>query len=186
KARGRYDEEENIQKKAKDYLDRYAFSYERFTEQQKSRLEAVERLRKVRSEVSKELSYRYGLADSELEFITDAWLQIIECRRVLKWTYAYGYYLPKSEKDKTDLFGYMQDKAESELETLHRCARVELQTFLKENCDEPKESLNSFRRKLVDLTSVTRIYFENLVRALENGLSNGESQFGADMCSSIF
>ncbi|KAI3899259.1 hypothetical protein MKW92_035670 [Papaver armeniacum] len=176
KARGRYDEEENIQKKAKDYLDRYAFYYERFTEQQKSRLEAVERLRKVRSEVLKELSYRYGLSDSELEFITDAWLQIIECRRVLKWTYAYGYYLPKSEKEKTDLFGYMQDKAESELETLHRCARVELQTFLKENYDKPKESLNYFRRKLVDLTSVTRTYFENLVRALENGLSNGESQ----------
>ena len=30
---------------------------------------------------------------SQLKFITDAWSQVVECRRVLKWTYAYGYYM---------------------------------------------------------------------------------------------
>lgn len=29
---------------------------------------------------------------SQLKFITDAWSQVVDCRRVLKWTYAYGYY----------------------------------------------------------------------------------------------
>ncbi|KAI3866543.1 hypothetical protein MKW92_019270, partial [Papaver armeniacum] len=172
RARGRYDEEENIQRKAKDYLDRYGFYYRRFAEYQNSRLEAVERLQKMQSDILKEVSHRYGLTDSELEFITDAWLQIIECRRVLKWTYAYGYYLPKSEKVKTDLFGYMQDKAESELETLYRCTLVELRSCIKKYNDEHKKEFNSFRRKLVNMTSVTRMSFENLVRALENGLSN--------------
>ncbi|XP_026431641.1 probable E3 ubiquitin-protein ligase ARI8 [Papaver somniferum] len=87
KARGQYEEEENIQKKAKDYLDRYSFYYKRFAEHHKKRVKAVECLRKMRS-VLKELRDIYGLSDSELEFITDAWQQIIECRRVLKWTYA--------------------------------------------------------------------------------------------------
>lgn len=37
-------------------------------------------------------------------------LQIIECRRVLKWTYAYGYYLPNHENAKRQLFEYLQGK----------------------------------------------------------------------------
>lgn len=32
--------------------------------------------------------------------------QIIECRRVLKWTYAYGYYL--DDKVKSEFFEYLQ------------------------------------------------------------------------------
>lgn len=35
-------------------------------------------------------------------------LQIVECRRVLKWTYAYGYYLPEHEHAKRQFFEYLQ------------------------------------------------------------------------------
>lgn len=35
-------------------------------------------------------------------------LQIVECRRVLKWTYAYGYYLPEHEHAKRQFFEYVQ------------------------------------------------------------------------------
>lgn len=35
-------------------------------------------------------------------------LQIVECRRVLKWTYAYGYYLPENEHAKRQFFEYLQ------------------------------------------------------------------------------
>jgi ariadne-1 len=28
---------------------------------------------------------------SQLKFVTDALAQIVECRRILKWTYGYGY-----------------------------------------------------------------------------------------------
>ncbi|XP_026442988.1 probable E3 ubiquitin-protein ligase ARI8 [Papaver somniferum] len=172
KAKGRYDEEENIQNKAKDYLDRYALFYGKFTEHQRSRLKAGERMRKMQSEVLKELSNRYLLPETQLGFITDAWLQIIECRRFVKWTYAYGYYLPNREKFKRKIFGYWQHEAESMLETLHQCAEVELQTYLKEcyDEDEPKKDFDAFHIKLVCLTSVTRKYFENLARALENGV----------------
>ena len=46
------------------------------------------------------LSDQRGATKAELKFITDAWLQTIECRRVLKWTYAYGYYLPEDGEKK--------------------------------------------------------------------------------------
>lgn len=38
------------------------------------------------------------------------WIQIVECRRVLKWTYAYGYYLPDDDVAKKNFFEYSQGK----------------------------------------------------------------------------
>nr|GEX92809.1 hypothetical protein [Tanacetum cinerariifolium] len=42
-----------------------------------------------------------------------AWLQRVECRRVLKWTYAYGFYIPEKEKEKKALFEFLQGQAEN-------------------------------------------------------------------------
>ncbi|KAI5350799.1 hypothetical protein L3X38_003690 [Prunus dulcis] len=71
--------------------------------------------------------------ESQLKFITDTW----QCRRVLKWTYAYGYYLPENEHAKRQFFECLQAKrqffeclqgeAVSGLERLHQCALLKLQ-----------------------------------------------------------
>ncbi|KAI3911170.1 hypothetical protein MKW92_033379 [Papaver armeniacum] len=172
KAGGAYDEEEKIKKKAKDYLDRYTFYYERFAENQKSRIKAIQSLQITDSEDLVKLRDKYNWPETKLVFITDAWRQIIECRRVLKWTYAYGYYLPQSELVKKQFFQYAQGEAESCLERLHQCAEQELQTYLKEDkSDDAPQDLDKFQVKLVSLTRVTGTYFDNLIRALENGLS---------------
>ncbi|KAI3900436.1 hypothetical protein MKW92_009626, partial [Papaver armeniacum] len=176
KAGGVYDEEEKIKKKAKDYLDRYMFYFERYAENHKSRLKAVESLKKIQSEDIPKLSERYFLPETQLGYITDAWQQIIECRRVLKWSYAYGFYLPQSEHAKKNIFDYSQGEAESWLERLHQCAEQELQTYLKQDKSDDatevysSEDFETFHQKLLTLTKATRTYFENLVRALENGL----------------
>ncbi|KAI3986143.1 hypothetical protein MKX01_027414 [Papaver californicum] len=172
---GIYDEEEKIKKKAKDFLDRYAFYYERFAENQKSRLKAIESLKKIQSEDLAKLSDIYHLPETDLAYITDAWGQIIECRRVLKWSYAYGYYLPQSEPAKKHFFDHLQGAAESRLERLHQCAEQELQTYIKKvkvNAPAREDFKLSFRIKLLDLTTFTRNYFKNLIHALENGLSD--------------
>ncbi|KAF5197747.1 Ibr domain-containing protein, partial [Thalictrum thalictroides] len=59
-------------------------------------LELAPRLLEELMKIEK-LSHKQCQLESQLKFITEAWLQIIECRRVLKWTYAYGYYLPEHE-----------------------------------------------------------------------------------------
>ena len=38
----------------------------------------------------------HGFAIIELQFLYDALRQVRACRRVLKWTYVYGYYLDDS------------------------------------------------------------------------------------------
>ncbi|CAG7900203.1 unnamed protein product [Brassica rapa] len=172
KQEGRYDEAEKRREMAKNSLERYTHYYERWASNQTSRQKAMVDLEKARSEKIEKLSDIHGTPESQLKCITEAWLQIIECRRVLKWTYAYGYYLP--DHDKKQFFEYLQGEAESGLERLHKCVEKELEVFLV--AEGPSDDFNHFRTKLTGLTSITKTYFENLVKALENGLADVDSQ----------
>ncbi|KAM5564781.1 putative E3 ubiquitin-protein ligase ARI8 [Rosa sericea] len=159
------------QKKLKEYLDRYLHYYERWANNQSSKEKAVESLEEVRTKHIMELIRKQQyLSELELNFIIDAWQQIIECRQVLRWSYAYGYYMPEDERLKADLFEHLQGHAEYSLERLHKCAETELQPFLASE-EELKESFHEFRLKLENMTRATKDYFKKLVTALENGLS---------------
>ncbi|CAN1262153.1 Probable E3 ubiquitin-protein ligase ARI8 [Linum perenne] len=173
KQEGAYDDAEKRREMAKNSLERYTHYYERWATNQSSRQKAMADLHQTQTVHLEKLSDNQCQPESQLKFITEAWLQIVECRRVLKWTYAYGYYLPEYEHAKRQFFEYLQGEAESGLERLHQCVEKELQVYL--NSEGPSKDFNEFRTKLAGLTSVTRNYFENLVRALENGLSDVDS-----------
>ncbi|GAB2265685.1 Probable E3 ubiquitin-protein ligase ari8 [Dionaea muscipula] len=170
KQEGLYDEAEKRREMAKNSLERYTHYYERWASNQSSRQKAQGDLQQMQTVTLGKLSDIHMEPETQLQFIVEAWQQVIECRRVLKWTYAYGYYLPEHEHAKRQFFEYLQGEAEINLERLHQCAEKELQLYL--NDKQPYTDFNSFRTKLVGLTSITRSYFEKLVRALENGLSN--------------
>ncbi|KAG6477854.1 hypothetical protein ZIOFF_061286 [Zingiber officinale] len=142
---------------------------------------ALSDLQSMQNEKLEKLSVRQSQPESHLKFMIEAWLQIVECRRVLKWTYAYGYYLPEHEHAKRQFFEYLQGEAESGLERLHQCAEKELQVYL--DAETPMKDFDDFRTKLAGLTSVTRNYFENLVRALETGLKDVGSSNSQATCS---
>ncbi|KAG5530856.1 hypothetical protein RHGRI_025719 [Rhododendron griersonianum] len=207
KQEGAYDETERRREMAKNSLERYTHYYERWATNQSSRQKALADLHQMQTVNLEKLSDKQSQPESQLKFITEAWLQnvnvlvaggrfttitatttttttsiiiiaivaiIVECRRVLKWTYAYGYYLPEPEHAKRQFFEYLQGEAEAGLERLHQCAEKDVQAYL--GPEPPPTDFNDFRTKLAGLTSVTRNYFENLVRALENGLSDVDSQ----------
>ncbi|KAH9727700.1 putative E3 ubiquitin-protein ligase ARI7 [Citrus sinensis] len=173
KQQGDYDETERRREMAKNSLEKYTHYYERWASNQSSRQKALADLHQMQTVHLEKLSDIQCTPESQLKFIIDAWLQIVECRRVLKWTYAYGYYLPEHEHAKRQFFEYLQGEAESGLERLHQCAEKELLQFL--NDESQSKEFNDFRTKLAGLTSVTKNYFENLVRALENGLADVDS-----------
>ncbi|XP_073299636.1 probable E3 ubiquitin-protein ligase ARI8 isoform X1 [Primulina huaijiensis] len=174
KQEGVYDDDERRREMAKNSLERYTHYYERWASNQSSRQKALADLQQMQSIHLEKLSEVQSQPESQLKFIIEAWQQIGECRRVLKWTYAYGYYLPEKEHAKRQFFEYLQGDAEAGLERLHQCAEKELMNYI--NSDGASKDFNDFRTKLAGLTSVTRNYFENLVRALENGLSDVDSQ----------
>lgn len=174
---GVYDEDEKRRKLARILLERYTHYYERWATNQSSRQKALADLEEMQDVHIEKLSDKQCQPESQLKFIIEAWQQIVECRRVLKWTYAYGYYIPQDEDAKREFFEYLQGEAESGLERLHQCAEKELEPYL--HSEGPLKEFNDFRTKLAGLTSVTRNYFENLVRALENGLSDVDSEAAA-------
>ncbi|XP_030527751.1 probable E3 ubiquitin-protein ligase ARI8 [Rhodamnia argentea] len=182
KQEGAYDEAERRREMAKNSLERYTHYYERWASNQSSRQKALADLHQMQTVHLDILSDAQCQPESQLKFIIEAWQQIVECRRVLKWTYAYGYYLAEYEHAKKQFFEYLQGEAESGLERLHQCAEKELHQFLDD--ESPSSNFNDFRTKLAGLTSVTRNYFENLVRALENGLSDVESHGGCSRAAS--
>ncbi|XP_074281495.1 putative E3 ubiquitin-protein ligase ARI7 [Silene latifolia] len=182
KQEGLYDADEAIREMAKNSLERYTHYFERWESNQKSRVKAIGDLHQMRTVHLEKLSNKLKEPESQLRFILEAWQQIIECRRVLKWTYAYGYYFPQNETAKKHLFEYLQGEAEAGLERLHQCAEKDLSEYTvsenetEETQAQARENFKSFRPKLTGLTSVTRSYFENLMRALENGLEDVNSQ----------
>ncbi|KAK1426350.1 hypothetical protein QVD17_15021 [Tagetes erecta] len=182
KQEGAYDESERRREMAKNSLERYTHYYERWATNQSSRQKALADLHQMQTVHLAKLSEKQCQPETQLKFIIEAWLQIVECRRVLKWTYAYGYYLPEQELAKRQFFEYLQGEAEAGLERLHQCAEKELNTYLNE--DGSQDEFNNFRTKLAGLTSVTRNYFENLVRALENGLADVDAHGASSKTSS--
>ncbi|KAF5178135.1 E3 ubiquitin-protein ligase arih1 [Thalictrum thalictroides] len=167
------DESENRKQMAKKLLDKYTHYYERWEANQKSLVKAKEDLQQMKSVYIQRLTFNQCQLEFQLQFIIQAWKQIIECRRVLKWTYAYGYYLPEHEHTKRHFFEYLQGEAESGLERLHHCAEKDLQLYLQ--AEGPSQDFNEFRTKLVHLTIVTGNYFEKLVKALQGGLADVDS-----------
>ncbi|KAF9615083.1 hypothetical protein IFM89_021654 [Coptis chinensis] len=159
---------EKRRKMAKQLIDKYTHYYERWLANRLSRQKAVGDLKQMQDVNMEKLGKNQCQTLLQLKFITEAWLQIIECRRVLEWTYAYGYYVPEHEHKKRELFECLQGHAEFELERLHLCAEKELQVYL--NAEAPSEDFNNFRAKLKCFTNTTCNYFKNLVQALENGL----------------
>lgn len=182
KQEGVYDEAERRREMAKNSLERYTHYYERWATNQSSRQKAMMDFHQMQTVHLGTLSDAQKQPESQLKFVLEAWQQIVECRRVLKWTYAYGYYLPEEEQTKKQFFEYLQGEAEAGLERLHQCAEKELQVYL--NPENAAKDFNDFRTKLAGLTSVTRTFFENLVRALENGLADVDSSGASSKASS--
>ncbi len=154
---------------AKTYVRKYNHYYGRWAANNMSMLKAIADLHEVETEQIVKLSEKQGKPQIEFWFLVEAWKQIVECRRVLKWTYAYGYYLPEDEDAKKRLFEFLQGEAEVGLERLHGYAEKEVRQIL--YADGLSENYKEFEVTLKSLTRVTRKYFEELVRALENGLS---------------
>ncbi|PRQ22802.1 putative aminoacyltransferase, E1 ubiquitin-activating enzyme [Rosa chinensis] len=170
---------ETARKRAKKYLERYIHHYERWENNGRSKGKAIEDFDKVKTEHIKQLGeIHVNTKEHDYDFIIEAWQQIIECRQVLRWTYAYGYYMPQDAYAKKHLFECLQGHAEFSLERLHNCAESELQQFLVLSPSAASETFKEFKTKLVGLTKVTGTYFKRLVTALEEGLPE-TSRYGA-------
>lgn len=92
--------------KAKAELERYLHYYQRFHNHDQSAKYAARQ---------KEAAEKKLLEQAELEHLVHALLQVIDCRRVLKYTYVMGYFLSEDSKLR-GLFEYHQEMLEKNTE----------------------------------------------------------------------
>ncbi|KAL6773642.1 hypothetical protein ACKKBG_A21960 [Auxenochlorella protothecoides x Auxenochlorella symbiontica] len=125
---GELDEREMQREQAKQSLERYMHYWQRWAENDRAKAKALTHLIKFRERQQEPLSEITATPSSQLKFVEDAWKQVIDCRRILKWTYAEGYYkFTKEDGKKEDLaaeqherfFVFNQGQAEHYLERLH-------------------------------------------------------------------
>ena len=159
---------EEKREKAQNELKKYMFFYERFNNHLKAEKHAKEMEPKINILVGK-LNVEKLYPISELDFLYEALKEVIKWRKVLKWTYAYGYYL-ENEKEKA-LFEDSQEQLEKNCDRLHEYLEQDFEPFLnEENLD--KKPFYQYKSNLVTCYKVTKQFYENLLDGLENGLLN--------------
>lgn len=170
--------------RAKNSLERYTHYFERWINHNAAHRKALSDIRHTSDEWLRQLGEHHGVDPNQLRFIVDALRQVAECRRVLKWTYAFAYYrfmpedgaegaLPPGLERKKEFFEFIQGEAEAQLELLTEEAETELKKQF-EMPDHARLSFSDFRSAISSLTDVTRKYFGTLVSELEHGLPGGE------------
>ncbi|XP_047943906.1 probable E3 ubiquitin-protein ligase ARI11 [Salvia hispanica] len=109
--------------------------------------------------------------DGKLGFVAVAWEQIVACRRVLKWSCAFGYHVAEAA-----LLEYLRGEAEAAVGMLQRCAE---EAMGDEGVYVDEGKLKGFEVRILDLTRVMRRCFDTLVSASENWLTEvGSSKTG--------
>jgi len=152
--------EGNAAEKAKAELDRYLHYYQRYHGHDhslkfaSSRLEQAERRMVERQEAQKSTWI-------DVQFLKQAAEQVIECRRILKYTYVLGYFLEDNTPEK-QLFEHHQEMLEKNTDTLH------------EFTEKPLEDID--RTKVVNLTRVTERFASSLLSSIIGGVVQSDEE----------
>ncbi|KAL5206085.1 hypothetical protein ABZP36_034294 [Zizania latifolia] len=173
---GKLNKEDERRRQAKASLNRYLHHYERWAANHRSLHVVLNDMEKLESSELGKMADALAVPVTELGFLSEAYEQIADGRRVLRWAHAYGYYLhPVRDRTKRKLFDYLQEQANSSLERLHGCAERERRELfgvgdIRAGAID-SETYSSYREKVTRLTKVTRNYFENLVKAFQTDLA---------------
>ena len=160
-------QDESARAAAKHHLDRYMHFFERFNNNNRARKFADRSMAEI--QVKRELLHEVkGYRIEETVYMVEAAKCIIDSRRVLKWTYVFGYYLENEQE--RPLFQNLQEMLEKFTETLHELVETPLDKFLQEGV--PRKEFDDHRALITNLLSSTDTYKNNLLEGIDNGLTN--------------
>ncbi|GAW80780.1 hypothetical protein, conserved [Plasmodium gonderi] len=93
-------------------------------------------------------------------------IQTIRCRKILKWSYAFAYFVEWKDENKKYLFEYHQGQLEKNLDTLQRKTEsIDLAQFLNPNLDV------KIVREIDELTKTVDVFFKNVCDFIESTFS---------------
>lgn len=161
--------EEKKRADIKTELNKYMWYFERFNNHEKAQRIASQEQLGAMEEKMQLLHDMKNYPIGEVEFLKLGAEQVITCRRVLKWTYAFGYYLESGPEK--NLFEHLQEKLEENTEHLHELVEKPLDPFLDPEVLD-KSPFYQYKSDLTNYTQVTKKFLENLLEGIENGLTS--------------
>ncbi|CDJ32882.1 IBR domain-containing protein, putative [Eimeria mitis] len=106
-----------------------------------------------------------NFGDFDWDFLEKGWLQVVECRRMLKWSYAFAFFAEFPESRQKHLFEFHQGQLERNLDLLQE----RLETFEpKAYVDRDPADLIAFKMQMLDLTAVVRGFFAKICDVFED------------------
>jgi len=144
--------------RARRELDRYLHYYKRFHAHSEAQAFAKKQLRDTEARMT---ILQESTSDkstwTDVEFLKAAVEQLIECRRVLKYTYTFAYYLTDtSEQMQKERFEYHQEMLERYTENLSELS------------ERPLSEVH--RTDVVNQTRVVNIFVKNILKYVEDGM----------------
>ena len=143
--------------RAKRELDRYLHYYRRYHAHQEAETFARRQLQET--EMRMVALQEASSGDSkwtDVEFLKAANVQLVECRRVLKYTYVFAYYLPTTQTAARDRFEHHQEMLERFTENLSELS------------EKPISDMD--RTDVVNQTRVVDRFMKNVLKYVEDGM----------------
>lgn len=142
--------------KAKRELDRYLHYYKRFHAHSQAQDFAKKSLKETETRMILLQEQNSDTVWTDVEFLKSANEQLVECRKVLKYTYAYAFYL--IDDDKRRRFEFHQEMLERFTE------------LLSELSEKPLQEMN--RTEVVNQTRVVDRFMKNVLTSVEEGMDD--------------
>jgi ariadne-1 len=162
------DSSSSAAQKAKAELDRYLHYYQRFHGHDSAlKFASGQREAAERRMLERQETHRSTWID--VQFLKQAAEQVIDCRRVLKYTYVMGYFLEDASPEK-QLFEHHQEMLEKNTERLH------------EYTEQPLDAID--RTQVVNLTRVTERFMASLLSTMAGGVVDVNSHTQSSSSSS--
>ena len=157
---------EKIKNNMKLELERFANYYERVQEEEIAIKYALKLSGKI-DNFKKQLENEKHLPHTESLFLDDALRTVIECHKILKNTYIFGYYM--KESNTTSLYQHHQEMLRRNADLLHD--KIEMKyladIIAEENYEEFNKKFIVFKGEVLSLISATIKFKENILDEIE-------------------
>ena len=158
---------EKSKEKIKNELDKYIFNFTRYINHRKSRDICISNRELIKNRIN-QLFDLHSIPFIENQFLEDG-LNIVEKgRRVLMYTYVFGFYLNSQSKHKL-LFEHNQQLLERNCDYLHEMIEDEtLKKIMEEQeFDAFNKKYTEYKAIITNYSSVTNKYIDNLINDIE-------------------
>jgi len=152
----------------KSELEYYMFYYHRY-ESHRNAMKIADEQRRTAEKRGVELQEKFDVRAADTKFLKEATEQLLENRRVLQWSYVFGFYLDKAKTAERNLFEYLQEDLEKH--TNH----------LSELYETPADKIDSYHKfikwkeEVTNYTRVTKKFLDNFVEGVSGGLTTHTS-----------